>query len=97
MILADNCYFSAETKSQMLKMIGDDTGRLKEKGFDWKEDEMELMSWGLEGKVEDLWIVEGGKEYRIKEVDSSRAMGALITMIAMRFHGHEILQKQRNC
>ena len=47
MILADNCYFSAETKSQMLKMIGDATGRLKQKGFDWKEDEMELMSGAL--------------------------------------------------
>ena len=62
----------------MLKMIGDATGRLKEKGLDWKADEMELMSWGLEGKFEDLWIVEGERESRIEEVDSLRAMGALI-------------------
>ena len=90
MIFADNCYLSADTKSQMLKMIGDASGRLKEKGLDWTEDEMELMSECLQGKVEDLWIVDGGKEYRIKEVDSSRAMGALITkeadpMSALKF------------
>ena len=34
MIFADNCYLFAETKSEMLKMIGDATGRLKEKGLD---------------------------------------------------------------
>ena len=53
-------------------------------------DQMELISWGLEEKVEDPKIEEGGKEYRIKEVDSLRTMGALITkeadsMTAMKF------------
>ena len=63
----------------MLKMIGDATGRLKERGLDWKEDEMELIFWSLEEKVEDLKIVEGGKKYIMKEVDSLRTMGALMT------------------
>ena len=51
---------------------------------------MELISWDLEEKVGDLKIQEGGKEYMIKEVDSLRTVGALITkkaesMSAMKF------------
>ena len=74
----------------MLKMIGGVTARLKERSLGWKEDQLEMISWGLEEKVEYFGIVEGGKEYRIKEVDSLKAMGALITreadsMSAMKF------------
>ena len=74
----------------MLKMIGDATENLKKRGLDWKEDRMELISWGFDGNIGDLKIEEGGKEYMIKEVDSLRTVGALVTketdsMSAMRF------------
>ena len=36
MIFADNCYLFAESKEQILKMIGDATEELKKRGFDWK-------------------------------------------------------------
>ena len=90
MIFAENCYLFAENKSQMMKMIGDAAGNLKARGVDWKEDQMELISWGREEQVGDLEIEEGGKEYMIKEVDSLRTMGALITkeadsMSALKF------------
>ena len=42
MIFADNCYLFAESKEQILKMIGDATEELKKRGLDWKEDQMEL-------------------------------------------------------
>ena len=89
-IFTDNCYLFAETKSQMLKMIGDATENLKKRGLDWKEDKMELISWCLDGKIGDLKIAGGGKEYMIKEVDSLRTMGAPVTkeadsMSDMRF------------
>ena len=48
-------------------MIGDATGRLKENGFDWKEDEMKLMSGGLRGESRrslDCWRREGVHDQR---------------------------------
>ena len=56
MIFADNCDLFVDTKSQMLKKIGDATGNLKERGLEWKEDQMELISWGLDGNIGDLKI-----------------------------------------
>ena len=74
----------------MLEMMCDATENLNGRGLDWKEDQMELISWGREKQVGDLEIEEGGKKYMIKEVDSLRTMGALITkeadsMSAMKF------------
>ena len=63
----------------MLKMIGDATENLKMRGLDWKEDEMETVSWGLDWRLGDLKVEEEGKEYIIKEVDRLRTMGALVT------------------
>ena len=45
----------------MLKMIGDASGRLKEKGLDWTGDEMELMSEGLEGKSNISGLLKEGR------------------------------------
>ena len=77
MIFADNCYLFAETEDQISKMLGDAAGNLKKRGLDWKEDQMELISWSLDEKVGDFKIEEGGKEYVIKEVNSLKTMGAL--------------------
>ena len=44
MIFADKCYLFAESKEQILKIIGDATEELKKRGLDWKEEEMELIS-----------------------------------------------------
>ena len=79
MIFADNCYLFAESKEQILKIIGDATEELKKRGLDWKEDEMELISWGFYEEVRDLHIEDGGKKYVIKEVATLKAMGALIS------------------
>ena len=54
MIFADNCYLFAETKVQILKMLGDAAGNLKKRGLDWKEDQIKLISWSLDEKVGDL-------------------------------------------
>ena len=35
---------------------------------------METISWGHDGNIGDLKVVEGGKEYIIKEVDSLRTV-----------------------
>ena len=69
MIFADNCHLFAETRVQILKMLSDAAGNLKKGGLDWKEDQMELISWSLDEKVGDLEIEEGVKEYVIKEVN----------------------------
>ena len=74
MIFADNCYLFAESKEQILKMIGDATEELKKRGLDWKEDQMELISWNFYEDVEDLHIEDGGKKYVIKEVETLKAM-----------------------
>ena len=51
----------------MLKMIGDATESQKKRGLDWKEDQMELTSCGLDGNIGDLKVEGGGKENTIKE------------------------------
>ena len=89
-IFADNCYLFAELKEQILKMIGDATEELKKRGLDWKEDQMELISWCLCEEVGDIHIEDGGKNHVIQEVESLKATGALITkeadsMSAMKF------------
>ena len=71
-------------------MIRDVTEELKKKGFDWKEDQMELISWGLSEKVGDLHAEDGRKKYVIRAVEAFKAMGALITkeadsMSSMKF------------
>ena len=63
MIFGDNCYLFAETKDQILKMTGDATENLKKRGFDWKEDQMERISWGLCAKVGYQHVEGGGKKY----------------------------------
>ena len=47
MIFAENCYLFAESKEQIVKMIEDAIEEQKKKGLDWKEEEMELISWGI--------------------------------------------------
>ena len=90
MIFADNCYLLAESKEQILKILGDATEELKKRGLDWEEDEMELISWGFCEDVGDLHIEDGGKKYVIREVEALKAMGALISkeadsMSALKF------------
>ena len=51
MISADNCYLLAESKEQISK-IGDATEELKKRGLDWKEDQMEMISWDFAEKWE---------------------------------------------
>ena len=75
MIFADNCHHFAETRVQILKMLSDAAGNLKKGGLDWKEDQMELISWSLDEKVGDLEIEEGVKEYVIKEVNIDENQG----------------------
>ena len=90
MIFADNCYLFAESKEQIIKMIQDATEELKKRGLDWKEDEMELISWGFYEEMGDIHLEDGGKKYVIKEVATLKAMGALISkeaesMSALKF------------
>ena len=74
MVFAYNCYIFAESKGQI---FGDPIEELKKKGLDWKEDQMELISWGLGEKVGDLHVEDGGgQKYVIREVDALKAMGA---------------------
>ena len=37
-------------------MIADTAEELRKRGLDWKEDQMELIAWGFEGKNGDLHI-----------------------------------------
>ena len=112
MIFADNCFLFAQYKAQMLKIIGDAIKNLNKRSLGWKEGEMELISWGLDGSIGDVKIVEDGKAYMIKEVDSLRTLGALIkkeadSLSAMRFRMNKadkamwmdmkFLREQRNC
>ena len=91
MILADNCYLFAESKEQIMKMIEDAIEELKKKGLDWKEDEMELISWGFYEVMGDIHLENRGKNFVIKEVTTLQVMGALISketdsMSALKFH-----------
>ena len=79
MIFADNCYLFAESKEQIIKMIEDATEELKKKGLDWKEEEMELISWGVYEEMGDIHLGNSDKKYVIKEVETLHAMGALIS------------------
>ena len=79
MICAENCYLFAESKEHTLKMIADATEELKKRGLDWKEDQMELISWCLCKDDGDLHVEAGGKKYVIREVEALKAMGALIS------------------
>ena len=47
-------------------MIGDATEDLKKKGSDWQEDQMELISRCLSGKVGDLHVEDRGKGKLVK-------------------------------
>ena len=90
MIFADKCYLFAESKEQILKMIEDATEELEKRGLDWKEEEMELISWGIYEDAGDLHFEDGGKKYVIGEVETLKAMGALMSkeadsMSAMKF------------
>ena len=67
MIFAANWYFFAESKEQILKMIGDVIEELEKRGLDWKEDQMELISWGFYEDVGVLHIEDGGKKYEKKK------------------------------
>ena len=77
MIFADSCLIFVESKEQIFKMIGDAFEKMKKKGLDWKEDQMELISWGFDEKIGDLKIEEGGKEHVIKEVDCLKTFGCI--------------------
>ena len=79
MTFADNCYLFVESKEQIVQMIEDATEELKKKGFDWKDEEMELISWGFYEGVGDIYSENRDKKYVIKEVTSLQAMGALIS------------------
>ena len=75
MIFADSCYIFAESKEQIFKMIRDATEELKKKALDWKEDQMELISWGPSEKVGDLHVEDGRKKYVIREVEAFQGHG----------------------
>ena len=79
MTFADNCYLFVESKEQIVQMIEDATEELKKKGFDWKDEEMELISWGFYEGVGDIYPEIRDKKYVIREVTSLQAMGALIS------------------
>ena len=72
MIFADNCYLYSESKEQIFKMI---EGSIKElmKGLDWKEEEMQLMSWGFCEEIGDVHLKNRDKSYVIQEVTSGCA------------------------
>ena len=60
------------------------------KGLDWKEEEMELISWCFYEEMGDIHLENGGKKYVIKEVTTLQAMGARISkeadsMSALKF------------
>ena len=82
MIFADNCYLLAESKEQILKMIGGASEELKKRGLDWKEKELELISWSFCEEMGDIHLENEGKQYVIKEVTTLQAMGTLVTMEA---------------
>ena len=46
MIFTDNCYLF-NSKEEILKMVGDVVEELKKRGMEWKEDQMDLISWGF--------------------------------------------------
>ena len=52
MIFADNCHLFAETRVQILKMLGDAAGNLKKRGLDWKEDQMDSFPGALMKRLE---------------------------------------------
>ena len=63
-------------------MTGDATEELKKRGLDWKEEMMELISWGFYEETGDIHLEHGGKTYVIKEVATLQPMGALISIEA---------------
>ena len=69
MISADNCYLFAASKSEIRKMIADTTEELRKRGLDGKEDHMELIAWGFEGKWKSPYLLKlEWKTYTMKEV-----------------------------
>ena len=62
MIFADNCYLFAESKEQIVKMIEDATEELKKKALDWKEEEMEPISWGFCEEMGDIHLANRDKK-----------------------------------
>ena len=79
MIYANNCYLFATFKEEIRKMITDTTEELRKRGLDWREVQMQLMAWGLEGKIGDVLLEVDERKYRIKEVEALQAMRAVIT------------------
>ena len=61
MIFADNCNLLATYKEEIRKMIADTTEELRNRGLDWKEDQMELTN-GLEFGGKHWRCSEGGDE-----------------------------------
>ena len=49
-----HCYIFAETREQMFNIMKDANVGLKMKGLQWKEEQMELISWVLHDAVGDL-------------------------------------------
>ena len=56
-------------------MFADTTEELRGRGLGWKEDHMELMAWGFEGKIGDVLLEVDERKNRIKEVEALQAMG----------------------
>ena len=50
MIFVDNCYLFATSKEEIREMTMDTSEELRRRGLD-KEDQMELVACGLEGKI----------------------------------------------
>ena len=53
MIFADTCYLFATSKEENRKMIADTTEELRNRGLDWKDDQMELEDITQESPAQD--------------------------------------------
>ena len=66
MILTDYCYLFAASKEEIRRMIADTTKEMRKRGLDRKEDQMELMAWSFDEKMEMFcWrLTKGSTELR---------------------------------
>ena len=72
----ERCYLLAASREEIRMMIEDTTEELRKRGLDWKEDQMELMTWGFEEEVGDVLFDYGGRRYKVKEVKALAGHGS---------------------
>ena len=68
----------AHTENTFTTTIGDATEELKKRGLDWKEDEMELISWVF-AKMWETYMLKLEEQIRDQRGGRSESHGALIT------------------